>query len=83
MRTYILSANGCSIRRTHCFPVIVLFVVNLVAQRLYPTLERSGYGRIVAYRVLCRLLLAVVAGAIVLICWVFKWGVLIWSLPAG
>jgi hypothetical protein len=54
--------------------ILVLIVVNLVAQRLYPTFERSGYGRIVAYRALSRTLLAVVAGAILLVCWIFRWG---------
>lgn len=54
--------------------VLILIFVNLIAQRLYPTFERSGFGRIVAYRVLSRLLLAAIAGAILLVCWVFGWG---------
>jgi hypothetical protein len=54
--------------------VLIVIVVNPVAQWLYPTLERSGFSRIVAYRVFCRLLLAAIAGTMVLVCWVFGWG---------
>jgi hypothetical protein len=54
--------------------VVVLIVVNLVARQLYPTFERSGYGSIVDYMALYRILLAVFAGAIFRVCWGFGWG---------